>query len=201
MSTRQIVFGIDPRGSDPLTFMLVFADIPDGNEDLKAFTCGYYPPTKGAGSSLAQETVFLGTTADAGITIQALRDDKTQDGTTPIVARAITQRIDPDARPDANIARSKSTKRFLQIAFNGKAPSDIGLAVYYAKDGDPIKDPAVNWIEATGASGDTQLEMEDGLADWLNFKFETTVSNVDDEIVSAFDVVYYTIGSKEGRDS
>ena len=201
MSTRQIIFGIDPRGSDPLTFTLVFDDIQDGNEDLKAFTCGYYPPTKGAGSSLAQESIFLGTTTDAGLTFQALRDDKTQDGTTAITARAITQRIDPDARPDANIARSKSTKRFLQIAFNGKAPSDLGLDVYYAKDSDPIKDPAVTWIEATSATGDTQLEFEDGLADWLNLKFETTVSNVDDEIISAFDVIYYGTGSREGRDS
>lgn len=201
MSTRQIIFGIDPRGSDPITFTLVFADIPDGNEDLKAFTCGYRPPTKGAGSSIAQESIFLGTTADAGLTFQALKDDKTQDGTTPIVARAITQRIDPDARPDANIARSKTTKRFLQVAFNGKAPDELGLDVYYAKDSDPLKDPSVNWIAATGAAGDTQLEIEDGVADWLNLKFETTVSNVDDEIVSAFDVVYYGTGSREGRDS
>lgn len=199
-STRQLIIVVNPKEGRLTTFK--FADVVDGNDESKAFTCGYYPWSKGAGKSVLQETAFLGTTPAVGQTYQAFRDDKSQDGTTPIVARAITQRIDPDVRPDVNIKRVKTAKRFLSISFNGKSPSEVGLDVYYAKDSDPIKDPMVNWLEAKAASGDTVLGVEgDDVADWFNLRFECSGDNVEDDVLPAFDIGYYSMGNREGRDS
>lgn len=197
--TRQIIFGIAPR--DGAAFTLSYTDIADGNSSAKAFTCAIAPATRGSGVSLSQTTLFLGTTA-ANLTYQTMRSDKGQDEATPVIGTFVTNRIDPDNRSDSQQIRRRTTKRFRRIGMVGFEPSRTGLEVSYARDADPILDSSTVVYESFEAGGDdSELEFPNGLCEFFHLRGTDSGNNAGQIVLSNFDVEYYTVGRRPGRDS
>lgn len=204
--TRNFIFAIDPylpQGDlgPGLCSTLSFTAVPDGNDSEKSFSCGYAPLTRGSGVSIAQETLFIGTNAEAGYTYQTLKDNLTQDGSNPVVAEFITRRLDPDSRPGSG-NRESSTKRYENLDFNGPSILELGGSIYWTKDCNPIRDNTVSWKEFTYNSGDTGLYFEKGLGNWVHIKGVCSGASAGDILLSAFTLRYRYVGRGiEGRDS
>lgn len=197
--TRQIIFGIAPK--DGAAFTLSYAAIPDGNADGKAFSCALSPSTRGAGISLSQTTLFLGTVG-ANLTFQTLRYDKGMDQATAITGTFVTNRIDPDSRPDSQKGRARTTKRYRKVTTAGFEPSRVGLTLTHAKDLDPILDSStITYSAFEGGTDDSQLEFPEGVAEFVHLKGTESGNNSGEIILSNFDVEYYTVGRRPGGDS
>ena len=202
--TRQLIFAITPgeNGRRDECFSLAFGDVADGNSSGEAFTCGVMPPSKGSGISIMQETVFLGTTSGAALTFQAFKDTLALDGSTAIRGRAITHRIDPDARADSSARRSVTQKEYENLNFNGTSPMERGATIQYCRDTYPLRDATVEWNPFGGSSTDTLLSFEKRLANWVNIKIEDSSTSVGVPLLPPFSIEYISDGEeREGADS
>lgn len=196
-TTRQIIFGIDPRQG--LAQFLSFAQVPDGNASEKAFTCAFVPPARSSGTTLMQESVFIGGNTGAGITLRALQDTLALDGTDPITAQWVSARIDPEVRADANQVRRKIAKRYDKLSWNGENPELRGdTTVQWAKDIDPINSPTVNWMSFSGVPARSRVQFPSGLAEWIHLRIVDTSTVTGLISVPPFMIEYYTIASQQG---
>lgn len=196
--TRQLIFGIDPYGTEPLIQTLEFSDVVDANTEGKAFTCGIVPKGRSYGVSLIQEAMFLGTTSFVGKTYHALMDTLAQDGTEAVTATAVTQRIDPDARIDSSRRNPLrvTKKRFLTINFNGKSPLRTGVSIQYCLDGDPISGDAVTWIDFLGNVGDTKLSFDGALGNYIHIRLVDSSNKYHESVLPPFSIEYISEGEE-----
>jgi hypothetical protein len=200
-TTRQLIFGIDPYGNEPLIQTLEFAQVPDANLTGKAFTCGVVPKARSSGVSLMQETVFLGTTSAVGKTFQALVDTLAEDDGETVTATAVTQRIDPDARADGSNFQSVTQKRYLTINFNGNSVIRTGASASYCLDGDPISGDPLTWVNFLGTTGDTKLSFDGAKGNFAHLRFIDASNSYHEVAVPPFCVEYISEGvEREGRD-
>lgn len=197
--TRQIIFGIAPK--DGAAFTLSYGDVADGNSGAKAFTCALAPSSRGAGVSLSQTTIFLGTTG-AALTFQTMRNDKGLDGATAVTYDFITNRIDPDSRPDSQKGRARTTKRFKKLGFSGFEPAVAGTTITILRDLDPIIDASIATYEAIHQGSDTtELYFNNGLCEWFHLRGSGSGNIAGQIILSNFDTEFYTVGRRPGGDS
>lgn len=204
--TRVLIFAIDPYQEQGnlgpgLCTTISYADVPDGNDTEKAFTCAYVPPSKGLGVSIAQETMFLGTTSAAGKMYQTLDRRLSLDGSTAITYDVITARVDPDNSSDSS-SRESTTKRYDVLDFNGPSFLDFSGTGYWAKDCNPVEDASVTWKTFQHQAGKTGLYFESGLANWIHVRATGSSPNSGSTVFSGFTVRYRHIGKGvEGRES
>lgn len=197
--TRQLVFGISP--TDKAFFTLSYAQAPDGNADLKAFTCACVPSSQGGGTNIYNDSIFLGTTAGAGVTLQTLRQDRSQDGTSPIEEFFITNRIDPESRPDTRSIRRSSTKRMKKLRFHGFNPIDRGVTLTYAVNSDPIEAAGIiTWNSFEYHAGYSEIHFPKQIASWINLMGSGSGNNSGKIILSNLELEYYSAGSRENTD-
>lgn len=198
--TRQLIFGLDP--DDGAFFTLSYGQFPDGNSTSKAVTCAVVPSTRGGGTNIYNDSVFLGTTSGAGVTLQTLRSDRSQDGTTAIVGSFITNRLDPDSMPDTRRIRNSTTKRMKKLRFHGFNPIDRGLDLTYAVDSDPIEMASgITWNDFEYNAGYSEVHFPISLANWIHL-MGTESENISGKIIlSNFELEYYTVGAREDTDA
>lgn len=196
--TRQIIFGISPKEGLAQTFSFVQA--PDSNSSSKAFTCAIVPKTRGAGVNLLQETVFLGTTSAAGVTLQAFKRGVAKDGIHTVTASAVSHRLDPDVREDRR-SRSHTTKRYRRIYFHGDNPRAAGREIYYTKDTDPLTDPMTTWTAFEGDADKSFNEFSSGIAEYIHIKMVDETDVIDSEALCEFSLEYYSTAPREGINS
>lgn len=202
--TRQLIFGIDPYGREPYIQTFAFADVPDANEDSKAFTCGVVPHSRSSGVSLMQESVFLGTTSAVGKTFQAFRDTVAQDGSSTVTAMAVTQRLDPDARldtgSDSTQAKRVTKKRFINVNFSGQSPLRSDVEISYCLDGDPLSGDPVVWRDFLADEGDTKLSFDGALGTFCHIKIVDESTTYNEVVFPPFCLEYISEGTeREGR--
>ena len=188
---RQIIFAIDPETDESTT--LSYSAVPDYNDDGYMFSCAFVPPAKGTAVNLLQETMFLGT-QDAGITLQTLRDDLSMDGSSSIVATAITSAIDPETvAVERRDLRTRTTKRFRNISFGGNViPEAVGATICYCKDADPSSE-SVTWETFGGSAADRVRYFKSGIAERIHLKIVDNVARVNQPVLSAFEIEYYNL--------
>lgn len=198
--SRQLILCIDPR-SDAIN-TISFSSVPDGNSSGKIFTCAYVPPAKGSGISITQETMFIGAVSEVGTMFQALKQDVAMDGASNVVSEFITQRLDPDNRIESGRRRSNSTKRYLSVQFNGTIPGEKGVELSWLKDTDPIESNSVSWTTFATNTGDTLVEFESGLADWVHLRGVHNGATGNEVHLDNFSLHFVRVGEgREGRDS
>jgi hypothetical protein len=195
-TTRQLIFGIDPK--EGLAEFFSFTAVPDGNVDQKAFTCAFVPPARGVGIVLMQESVFIGGNVGAGITLQAFQDSLGLDGANPIKAQFVSARLDPEIRADANQVRRKVSKRYDKLTWNGNSPVMRGCVVSWARDVDPINDPAVVWTSFATDPARSRVQFESGLAEWIHLWLVDETTDVGVVALPGFMIEYYPIASQQG---
>ena len=197
-TTRQIIFGIDPKNGLSGTYS--WASVPDKNSSQKGITCAYVPETKGTGISLLQETVFMGT-INANITLQSFRDDLAQDDGVVIGGELITARIDPTQKtsesPLAGGAFTDS-KRFNQIVFPELNPLDKGLSVEISRDARRPDTETPVWQSLARSPGRSKATVEKGVARWLNMRIVDNTTLVMTPVFGSFMVSFYSLGVRDG---
>lgn len=195
--TRQLIFGIDPYSSEQNINTFSFEDVPDANTSSKAFTCGMIPHARSSGTSMMQETVFLGTTSGVGKTFQAFKDTLALDGSMEVTATAVTQRIDPNARADVkDSVKGVTQKRFLNLNFSGISPFRSDMEITFCLDGDPISGDPVTWLDFVGTSGDSKISFDGARGGFCHIRFVDTSVRYNVIAVPAFSLEYISEGAE-----
>lgn len=198
-STRQLIIGVDPDKGIAET--LSFTEISDGNNMGKCFTCGVLPDARGSGSNFMQETVFLGTSSAAGITLQAFKDTLAMDGSTAVTGTIVTHRLDPLARMDARVGgklRQVTMKKYLSLEWAGTNPQADGRAVQFCKNVDPIGGGTFVWENLQGGDSDTVMQFLEGLAQWIHLRIVDSTNIANQVVMPPFGLVYNNLG--DGRE-
>lgn len=200
--TRVALFLISPFESQDdlgpgITTTLSYAAVPDANETGKSFTCAYYPPTRGSGVSIGQETMFLGTNSAVGKNFQTFKNNLALDGSSPIEAEFISQRLDPENRGDSQQGRDSVQKRYDVLAMDGANLTDDSGQLFWLKDIDPITSPSVQWTEFSYASGDKGFYFESGLAKFVHIRGTYSGTTVGQRLLSGFSLRYRLVGHSE----
>lgn len=203
--TRVALFLISPFEQQPdvgpgIVSTLSYATVPDANATGKSFTCAYCPPSRGSGVSVAQETMFVGTNAAGGKTLQTFKNNLALDGSAAITAEFISQRLDPENRGDSNQGRDSVSKRYDFVAMDGANLTDDGGQLYWLKDIDPATSPVVSWTEFTYTAGDRGFYFESGLGKFVHLRGVYDGMTAGQRLLSGFSLRYRLVGkSEEGK--
>ena len=203
--TRVALFLISPFEEQPgvgpgVVSTLSYTAVPDANATGKSFTCAYCPPSRGSGVSVAQETMFLGTNAAAGVTLQTFKNNLALDGASPIQAEFISARLDPENRADSNAGRDSIAKRYDYVAMDGANLTDDGGTLYWLRDIDPVTSAVVSWRQFDYEPDDKGFYMEESLAQYVHLRGVYSGLTACQRLLSGFSLRYRLVGkSEQGR--
>lgn len=191
-SSRQVVFGVDPRTQKGLVAEFDWPYVADGNADGELFTCAFAPAAKSTKLSAHQSSVFLGTKT-SNLTIQTFRTDLNQDDSTDVAGEAITNRIDPTlaagAPPDG--------KEFFSLDFIHTNPYERMATIDYAAESDSPHTDSVAWTAMFWEAGRSSAYFTSAVARWIHLRIRTTAASPSRLCLGPFNVVFIRLFQRD----